>query len=1348
MKKVVLFFFLTLINLVTFGEYKFEKITTKEGLSLDIVNSIVQDSEGFMYFGTNALNVYDGKTVMIRHDSNLMNFGIIKAILPISPSLILIGSQQGGLSLFCKEKEKFQKIILTNLSDTIHPQVLSLHNDSCGRIWIGTMKEGLLSIPVDSLLHFHNGASLSCIKYPGVENSEINAICTSKEKIWIGTRYKGLFSLPLNASAFQQVSPSDIPLPSKTIWSLKTYSDSLFIGTENGLCIYDIKKGYGNFFLEIPTDYSLSNNVVRAIVKDRWGTIWIGTQEDGLYALKFRNKTMEMKHFINVPTNASTININKILSLYIGRYDNLWIGTWNGGVNVMNIRDQQFMNIPNRGKANDLSENIVMCVEKAAPGKYILGTHGSGICLYKTGESYFDEFVRFKAVNIMSSIYFDKKNNILWAGTWGHGLKAFSYPDMQPLYQQWLYSSLMRNDRIYSIIKDKHGVIWVGTITHGVFSIRFSNNGSPVLRYFNYFKEYSKRYGFENAEIRSIIPDDNNVLWIASEYTGLFKAITDNTGQMIDIQIINDKIKLNGKAPGIRKLFLDSGKILWISNENGILRNYNTRKDSCEIFSLLKNKVCFDFTEDSRKNIWIATYQGLFRFNRRTEKIKNFHKENIFYTLLYDNENNNIISGSNKGVFIFNPSRLKKNKFYPEIVLSKLRILNKIVSPGDQIGGIVVLNKVINYTDTLILPYSSKAFSIDITALSYTDQDNNQIYYKLENFDSDWNKRTGAATSVYYTNLPSGEYVFNVKAANNDNVWNPDIRKLHIVILAPWWKTSWAYAGYVLIILLTGIGIFILVRFRIRMHNALKIEKIKKEQSDKLHELKLTFFTNISHELRTPLTLILDPIENILRKEKKGTYLYHQLSLMRKNANLLLQLVNNLLDIRKIEKNKMELKARKNNLNEFMLQILGQFEGKVDKKNISLQYLSKTQNIQLWADEDLLQKTIFNLLSNAIRFTKSGGYILVTVEEKEDQISIKIKDNGAGIDKKDLPNIFDRFYQSHNHNMGGGSGIGLSIAKRIVELHKGTIRVVSHKGKGSEFIIDFKKGSGHFRPEEIVSDIPDSPEINDNEDDKHEESEDHPPVQGRLSLLIIDDNDDIRHYITENLSERYNILDFDNAEDAYAVAQKKDVSLIVCDIMLPGMDGIQFCKKIKSDLKTSHIPVILLTARTSVEYQIEGYEKGADDYIVKPFSIRLLKTRIQNLIEQRNNLRKKIRNLDLEPSNIAPTSLDEQLLRKAIGFIEENISNNEYSVNHLSKSLGLSHDNCYRKIKNLTGLSVVQFINSIRLRRAAQMLEKTDFSISEILYDVGFASPSYFTKCFKQQFGVSPKEYRNKESRS
>ena len=1345
MKKLFLFLACFIWSITVFSQYEFKKITTHNGLARDIIGSIGQDNDGLLYFGGGGLNIYDGNSIKVYTDLNTSGLGFnILAIVPVSTSKIILAAANNGLFIYDKIYEKIEKVNLLIKSVPVNLHILTMHDDNDGKIWIGTLNVGLYSIDKNVFEHWQKNTPIPCIKYNGFENYEINSICSSKDSIWVGTRYNGMLSLSKNTDVGITAIPSRYSLSSPNVWEIKVYGDSLYAGTENGLNIIDLKTKKNTVFFKTPADNALLNNIIRAICKDKSGTIWAGTQDDGLYSLKFTKENTLINHFKNSPTNSATLSINKILTLFNDKYDNLWIGTWNGGVNMLNLRYQQFINIRNKNKENDLSKNMVWCIAKEESAKYWLGTNGSGLCSFESGHDSFKEEFKSTSENSISAIYYDETSKLLWEGTWGNGLKIYSMPKREQILKMQLDNALFKNDRILSITKDRHGVIWIGTFNYGVFSIIMDDKKQPV-RYFKHFKEFSKNKSLENADIRVIVPDENNVLWVGSFHSGLFKVTTNDQGEIFEVIPVNIFKNSQDELVQIRSLFLDSKRNLWIGLENGIVMLYDIQAESSKIIPQLKNRVGVAFAEDNKDNIWVAHYNGLTRFNIKNEKTRDFLTEICFYSLYYDTENNQLIASSNKGLFISTPSLFKEDPFYPEISFSNLKIFNKPIEPGEKIKDEFYLKKAINYTDTLILPYSQNAFSVDISSVSFNSQHKNQIYYQLENLENSWTHHTGANIIATYTNLAPGNYILKVKTANHDNTWNPDIRKLHIIILPPWWKTKLAFFGYIFITLLLIIFIFRFIRERIRFIHELKIEKIKKEQNDKLNDLKLTFFTNISHEIRTPLTLILGPIEDIMENEKPDTPKYNQLTLILKNAKILYELINQILDFRKVEKENTLLKVGKIKLNEFILQAIEHFEVQARQKNISLHVLIKNQNIELWADYDMLRKIIFNLLSNAIKFSPPKSDVQVTVESNIDSIFIKVKDNKTGISSKDLPHIFERFYQSDKNKVEGGSGIGLFLVKRMVEQHQGTINVNSSPGNGSEFILQFKNGKDHFRTEEIIEDVQDTVE---NEAPALLNTNIIQVDEQKTSLMIIDDNDDIRLYLKNSLADTYRIYDFNNAADGLKFTQKHDVSLIICDIMMPVMDGLEFCEKIKSDLKTSHIPVILLTAKTATETKIEGYEKGADDYITKPFSVKLVQTRIKNLIEQRENLKNNIKQLNLEPSNISPTSLDEQFIRKIISNIEENISNHEYSLDDLCHSMGLSHDNLYRKIKNLANCSATHFIRMIRLKRAAQLLENSEFTISEILFEVGFSNPSHFTKCFKQQFGISPTEYQKNNKRN
>lgn len=1315
---------------------KFEKYTTEQGVSLDNIYCIAQDFEGYMYFGANKLDIYDGNTFTFLNPGMSPEFGKqTKAIQALTSTKILIGTEDKGLFLFDKESNLIYNIQLGDIKPENLP-VTSLHLDKKGIIWIGTLNKGLYSIDINSITKLNNNVSIECFKYEGFEQKTISSICSSKNKIWIGTGSDGVYYIDKSIDT-KQAFAAPILFNSPIIWDVKIYNDSLFIGSEDGLILYEMNSGKQSTFLRTPIDRSFTRNIIRAITKDNSGTFWVGTQDDGLYSIRFSQSGTSIKNFKNDPSNSQTINSNSILSLYFDKHENLWIGTWNGGINKLDLRGQQFVNIRKKGMANDFSKNMIWCITEKNENSFWLGSYRSGICSYKKDELDFVEDTNFKIKGSISALFRDDENKILYIGTWGNGIKAFSLKTNQPILSNVLDTSILKNDRIYSIVKDQNNIIWIGSITHGLFSLNI-NNQKQRLKYFPYFKELENQTGLGEPEIRSIISDENNVLWLGSVNYGLFKAVTDNIGNIWEIKPVENDIKNNSKLK-IRNLFQQKDGNIWLGLNNGV-KYYNKKQNTIETIENLNNYIGTGFSEDRNGNFWIATYSGLIKYNHSNGQVKRLGNENIFYALHYNESENEMIACTNKGIVLFNPSANTNNPYYPELIFSKLKIFEKDVFPGDTVRNKEVINKALNYTDTLTLPHNFNIFSIDIATLYYSNQDKIEIYHQLENFENTWNKRTGPSTTVTYTNLSPGEYILKVKVANKDGVWNPKIKQITIIVLPPWWKTIWAYLAYLLLGSIVVVLIRNEIKNRIKLKHDLQIEKIKQEKDHEINQLKLVFFTNISHEIRTPLTLILSPLEDILSSEPKETWIYYQHLIMFKNANLLLRLVNQILDFRKIENENYKLKYSKINLIEFVRQIISQFEGAAETEHINLKFLYEGDSIFLWGDPNKLDQVFFNLLSNAFKYTPENGNIEIKIESINEVVHIEVNDSGAGIPPDDLPHIFERFYQS---KMVGreGTGIGLTVVKNIIDVHAGEIEVQSELNMGTSFKIKLPLGKNHL-PNHLIIET-------EKMENKPDEVAEIPKISAttvletkKMKILTIDDNDDIRNYLKESLKNDYTVYEARNGKEGIEKTLKLLPTLIICDVMMEGMDGIEVCSTLKSNVNTSHIPIIMLTAKIGVENKIEGFEKGADDYITKPFSVKLLKTRLINLIEQRRVLKEKFNNLNLNLSSIGPTSMDEKFLKRVTNILEENMSDNTFSVNELAETLGMTHDQLYRKTKALTGVTANKFIRTIRLRKAAQLIETKKYNISEVLYEVGFSSPSYFSKCFKKEFGVLPTDYK------
>jgi signal transduction histidine kinase/DNA-binding response OmpR family regulator/ligand-binding sensor domain-containing protein len=1330
----------------------FEKYMVKQGLSINEILKITQDEQGFIYAATyNGLNVFDGTNFKQYNSANTPGFcNDIIDILPIRSNIILIGSELNGLYILNKEKDKIVPLNIKTESGPVTLPVTSLHLDTEGLIWIGTRNAGIYSFHSDSICKSHLTKPIYTNKYSDAVNFAVSGICSTKKNIWIGTFKNGIYSLSKEKN--RKIFKPAIKLNDEHVWALKVYNDTLYAGTEKGLTIIDLLTGNTRLILEETDNGKHFTNLIRAITRDSYGNIWVGSQEDGLYKLKTKRNSFDITHFKSTPFNIASLNTNKILSLYAGKFDNIWIGTWNGGINKYSIRTQTINNIRNHNKANILSENMVKCLVPKNKNSYWVGTYGSGICIYDINKDYFYEKIYIQQNNSVSSLLKDEERDLLLAGTWGNGVMIYKTPSLNTVYSKYLNDEGLKKDRVYSIVKDEHGIYWIGTITNGIYSLNLNDNKKP-LKYFNIFNDITKP-AENNAEIRQILTgyEPNTLIVLKHDY-GIYKIKINDKGEIVKVNNMLKNIDLKKilNFSRFRCIYLDDEKNLYIGTDNGVLvRNYKT----AALSSLLSghNYIVQDITQDNDNNFWFGLYSGgIIKYGPVNENHKMFLPSVIVIKLYYNNRHKKLFAATHSGIYEFDPSRLKDDPFYPEVYFDNLVVQYTHISPEDTLNNRQILQDHINYTKEFSLPFSLNSFSLDINTISYSNPEKNIIKYKLEGSDNRWHEYTGSHLTVTYENIMPGNYTLIVNAANKDNVWNPETREIKITVLPPWWKTSWAYAFYVILFLLTGYVIFVILKNKATAIHKKKLEEMTKEKEKILYEQKLRLFTNISHDIRTPLTLIIGPLENILSKEEPDTWLNKQHRIIHKNALFLLNLVNQILDLRKADHQQLKLNYSKVPLIHLTRELMSQFEGVTHLKDISMALTTSEDEIIACVDKEQFEKVIMNLISNAVNHVPQGGLIEILIERQDTGIIIKIKDNGKGIDPEDLPNLFERFYQS-KYSKTGAAGIGLALVQKIVELHKGTIEASSIKDKETVFTIQLPDNKNRCSSDKDTH-VPYSKTM----DPRNAEEEQYPVSTELLnektsayeSVLVIDDNDDIREYLKENLSDKFRVHLANSGEEGLNKAKTLIPSLVICDIMMDGIDGLEVCEKLKSNILTSHIPVILLTSKTSEESTIEGFEKGADDYVFKPFSIKLLKSRIRNLIDQRTKLKGEYSSLKL-PEASKPQSLDEEFLTKAINYIEENISDKDLGVEKIASSMNLTHDQYYRKIKNITGLSANKFTRKIRLNKAAEYIKANRYTISEILYMVGFSSPSYFTKSFKDEFGCTPTEmlekYQNKKS--
>jgi signal transduction histidine kinase/DNA-binding response OmpR family regulator len=839
---------------------------------------------------------------------------------------------------------------------------------------------------------------------------------------------------------------------------------------------------------------------------------------------------------------------------------------------------------------------------------------------------------------------------------------------------------------------------------------------------------------------------------------------------------MSKEFKNYAKTEDILSLYEGKDGSIWIGTKGASLCKYNGKTDRFKWYNKqdgLEADNIVGIIGDLKGNIWLSSNSGISRLDVKTDTFTSFTKNDGLLSndfnrnATFRDEQGIIYFGNYFGLDYFNPSNIKVNTILPSLYLTDFKIFNKTVTTNQKGSP---LESAIGETKSITLNSTQSVFTIEYTGINYTRPEKNQYAYYLEGLEKSWNY-VGRLRSATYTNLEQGDYVFKLKSANSDGKWNKEILELKITVLPPWWKSSMALFSYVVLLLLGGYYFNKMMLIRLNKNKEIILEQSKRLQEKVLNEKKFQFFTNISHELRTPLTLIMNSIDDIIRDDtlSLATRTKEKLNIVNKNTNRLYRLINELLDFKKLESNKLKVKAVKLNLVDFIKEVVIHFREELSIKGIEFDLDSDVSDLSIWSDANMLEKIIFNILSNAIKVTPNGGTIninlqstdklfhlpLVSKTEGVKAVEIIISDTGPGIEKGEVEKIFERFYQVENLNKTyyGGTGIGLELVRDFVRLHKGEIEVDSKVGEGTTFTIILPMGKSHFDDSEILLDsievqVKNKQSITSLEIEKEtEKGIDIDENLHKYTLLIVEDNYELRDYLKNELEKEYKVLVANNGKSGIDLANEFLPDIILTDVMMPEMNGFDFCKNIKGDLRTSHIPVLMLTAKTEIEDRIEGIEVGADAYMAKPFDMRLLRLRMSQLLTSRQLIFNKYFSLISEvPEGTKTLSLDKEFIEKVLNYIKENISNPDLNVESLAAQLKLSRSQFYRKIKVLTNQTANEFLRNVRLQKAKQILERDNLSISEVCYKTGFSSPSYFTKCFKSYFGILPTDVKIKKN--
>ena len=1362
---------------------RYNFVTIDENFPKSAVTTIIQDQSGLIWIATygEGLYQYNGTDLKVyRHnanDSTSLGSSIIHNIFIDSDHKIWVGTEQ-GLHVYNKTLDNFKEVKLnTDSSKQENFPIFSIGEDSSGSIFIGTPSHGLFKVdPIEySVEKIQNQFPLNGT------NSVISSMAPMDDgDMLIGTStglfvYDHILKLLRRKSFVTKNGPEEINYSIQSLFL--DNDDNLLIGTFNRglLRIKEIAEGFYSF-----ENFRFTDKRIFDIKIVDGNTIVCATENDGLFVLNKEGKTIHNYKYDKSDPNR--IRSNSIWSIFIDAQQRIWLGYYNKGIEVYDALHDKFSELRSLPfSVNSLQSPSVTGIVQDSENFIWIAMDGGGIDKYDPKTKSFLHLTDPSGHGIkglektdLTTIFLDSEENI-WAGTWSTGI-YFLAKGSKTFFNYNIDNTngKLTSNSVTSFAESSDGTIWITTYFGGLHSFNPKKNefDSHPNESFNTFLGNEKH-------IRTVLIDHNDNIWLGTP-KGLFKTYLteENVYRTTSLNSHLLKDPKNQSSLNTRSLFQDSDNNIWAGTYGKGLFKISEDETNIDWFTtkdglLLENISAI--IEDNNKNIWVSGDTGLAMLNLKT---KNFSNYNIDDGLLANNFNYNAVAkdkngllyfGNYEGIDYLNPSTIIRNVNEPTVYFTDFKLFNKSVVLGINDSP---LAKTISEIEKLTLKPKDFVFTLEFAAINFTRAKNNKYAYYLEGFEENWNY-VGNNRSATYTNLSPGEYTFHVKASNNDGVWTANALHLPITVLAPWWATKWAILSY--LVLFIGFT-FLINRFvnnRIEEKRIIKFERAQRLQEEMLNERKIQFFTNISHEFRTPLTLILNPVMDIIDtnqyKLNKGLKEKHRI--IYRNAQRLKNLIDEIMDFRKINLNKLTLNVSHINAYKFVKEITEHFEDEAFEKNILLSTETDDNETNFWGDPGLLEKVIFNLLSNAFKATSENGVISLGIYSNKKKIvlplvdefnpakvlEITIEDTGRGISKDDIEHIFERFYRAKDRNQqyygGSGTGIGLELVQSFVELHKGKVEVESKEGEGTKFSLFFPLGKGHLKTSEyknssFQNELKTIEFSGSNGDKIIGESIDNPKGfdlndKSKKTVLIVEDNIELRNYLKNKLRADYIVVEAENGKDGLQMALKGIPDIIITDVIMPEMDGFEFCEKIKEDLKTSHIPVLMLTAKAMSSDKVKGIDSGADAYLNKPFEMKLLRSYLKRLIESRQQfLEKNINDKNKITLLENTTSIDKTFMQKVLDYINENIAETNLNVEHLADDMSLSRSQLYRKIKAITGMTVNELIRKIRLERAKQMIENGVESISEVGFKVGFSSPSYFSKCFKNQFGMLPTDLK------
>lgn len=1353
--------------------YRFSHLDITNGLSNNRVNCVYKDAGGFMWFGTaSGLNRYEGyKFKLFKHNGNDP-----KSLLDNNVTSICEGPQNtmwvfthSGICVYDPDTEGFSNNVSDELLKyrVVTNHLTLIRKDDSGDFWFLTDDRGVYCYhPKSKTTSVYNTLPDSKII---LHSNKVADVVESRDKaFWLiytdGTIDKlntATNTVLVRNTALEQANNKK-PFPYSVMQdndsNLWIYVTGSFLGIYN----YDTHNNKLNHYDKDTRDITLNSNVINTIVQGDDRNIWVGTDHGGINLIN--PVSHKISYILTRDDDDRALSENSVV-LYKDNNGIVWAGTYKHGVNYYHKDIIQFPIVKHYiADNNSLPYEDVNCFVEDKAGNLWIGTNGGGLVNYNKTTKKYTQYKHNPADpnslsnDVVISLFIDRENRF-WIGTYFGGVNRMEGNRFVHYQHKDSNPNSLSDDRVYTITEDSKQQLWFGTFAG---ALNIYNQAADNFIHPDYIM---------SSEYTSIIYEDRDKnIWIGRD-------------RGIDV-IVNktQKVKHYSNQPGnpnsliandVNRILQDKNGLFWIGTKDGIsILDAKTDKFiNIDDNKGLPNNNVSNILEDKSGLIWISTANGIASI-KLTKKGADYNYQVYKYdefdglqgkeyniNASYKFRNGEMIFGGAHGYNIFDPQNIHTYLPKPQPVFTDLLLFNKSVKVGDTVNGNVALTKSIAQTNQLTLHHDQNVFTIEFAARDYFNPNKITYQYKLEGFDKQWLTSPKESRKATYTNLDAADYVFKVRVLNANHPEMASTAALNIKVLPPFWKSAFAYVLYAALIA----GILLYIRHRGIMklkrefeqkHAKIEEERMiakEREEARRMHELdlmKIKFFTNVSHEFRTPLSLIISPIDNLIKSIGNPNH-EQQLVMIKRNGKRLLNLVNQLLDFRKMEFNELQLCLKKGDIIQFIREVCSSFNDMAGQNHIGYLYDSEIESLVTSFDHDKIERVLFNLLSNAFKFTSQGGHISVftslangsTETTGEQILEIRVLDTGIGINKDKQDKIFERFFQEDalpESLLNQGSGIGLSISREFIKMHHGDITVESEPGEGSCFTIRLPVGvetlkNGRSSPQNKPVIV---------EEDK---PKGHILDSGKKPVvLLIEDNDDLRFYLKDNLKQTFHIIEAVNGKDGWQKALALHPDLIVSDVSMPEMNGLELCTKIRDDERTAHIPIILLTALTEKKDLLAGTASGANDYITKPFSFEILLSKINGLLMIQQRLKKTYqKQVEIQAQDLEIVSEDQKFLKNALACIEKNITNPNFSVEELSRQMSLSRVSLYKRLLTLTGKTPVDCIRTIRLKRAVQLLEKSKLSIASVAYEVGFNNPTYFSKVFKEEYGTLPSEYVN-----